>query len=292
MSVLAVAALAAGCGGDDSKSDSGSSGTSTSVARNGKPAGAGDAQAISAVIKQGVTSKDVKVKCEATVTKKFVTTVYGSLAQCQKAEKPSPKDGAQPRDATIGDTKVEDNTASAKVTLVGGEASGASGTIFLAKEDDAWQVDDLGVDLLRSQLIKGVEGSLTKQIPQFRDRKIRDCFTSGLNKLSDDEFRTFAYAAIAEKPQAQKQLIAALTPCLAQVPTDAAGGGISFLRQQFEKGIERSIKADGGSQAKVDCIKRQLRRLISDKEIQSLTSGGGPTRALTQKTATAISSCK
>ena len=284
---LAVAALATGCGGDDKSSDTGKGETPNGDA--GSAAGGEDAQRIAAVVKLGATTKDVKAKCEDAVTDKFVKTVYGDLAGCRKAEAPKPNDDP-PKDVTVSNTRVDGDTGTVDVKFVGGDSDGASGTITVAKVGDDWKVDDLGVDLLRSQLTIGIEGSLAKDVPQFKDKKVRACFTDALDKLSDAEFKTFAYAAIADRPQAQQQLAQALTSCLAQVPGEG-GGGISFLRQKFEEGIEKSIKRDGGSQQTVDCIKRQLRRLISDKEIQGLTSGKA-TKSLTQKTAVAISTCK
>lgn len=261
--VIAVAGLAA-CGGGD------------------------DEQEIRDVIERAVTTRDVKVECEETVTDGFVRRIYGDVAQCRRAERPEP-DEEEADDVRVSNVKIDGDSATARVRLIGGDTDGARGTLELRKADGAWRVDDLGVDLLRSTVDRGLrnsgEGSLRRPAVQ---RCARSAFTS----LSDRELRRVAYLAISEREGSEEALTSMLAPCLA-IPGSAEGGGrISFLRERFEEGVERSLRRRGRSRAAVDCIKRRLRSTISDDEIAAAVRRGAAGASMRRKERAALRACR
>lgn len=257
--------LLAGCGGDS---------------------GGSDEDAIAEAAKTGFTTKDLKVKCEEIISESFLREVYGDVAQCRKAEKPD-ADDEPATDVKSENIQVDSDRATAKVTLQGGSASGATGTLDLRKEDGDWKVNDLGADLLRSNLEREIQND---DDPQFDDPAIKSCAVETFSKLGDEELQKVAYAAIGERAGADEQLGKLLIPCFTK---SQGGGDVSFLRQKFEEGIEESAKRDGASQQVIDCVKRELRESISDDEIAELAQNGGKASSqLTQRAAEAIRSCQ
>jgi hypothetical protein len=286
----AALALGAGCGGDDG--DSGSGGD--------------DAADIEAVVTKAITTLDVEEKCVETVTTGFVSTVYGSLAQCKKAEAPEPDDDPPPTGAAVSGVKVDGDKATATVATKGGDADGASGTISFAKEDGDWKVSDLGVDYLRSQLVKGLEqGEFDESDGPLADPAARECVSKGLSALDDTAFKKLAYSAIADaEPDAE--FVRVITECASGTGTDAGDdtGGeadteadagdedISLLRKQFESGIRQSALKDDATPEQIDCVLKKLRTEISEDDIvAAVGQDKAVTDELTQKTAKAIQGC-
>ena len=231
------------------------------------------------------------MKCEEVATQGFIRRVYGDVGQCRRAEKPESGD-EPPRDVRVSDVKVDGDRATASVLYVGGETDGAKGAFELRKEEDEWRIDDLGVDLLRSQVEKGLESG-DQDTALLRSAKVRACARKAFTDLSDEQLKRVAYASISERESDQRQVAAVLTPCLS---VDGSGTGAqrtSFLREKFEQGVTRSLRRDGVPQADIDCITRRLRSSISEAEIrQSATSGGRTTPEMTRKAAAAISACR
>jgi len=242
---------------------------------------------ISKAVKQGATSRDVKVRCEGTTTKRLVRRIFGDVAQCHKAEKLKPSD-KPPTDVRVSRVKVDGDRATATAVYEGGDTSGAKGTLRLLKEDDKWRIDDVGVDLLRSQVENGVDsGSSTLGKP-----KILTCARKALTNLPDAQLRRVAYATIAERPGSDAELGRVVLPCLSEAGSGAGSGSTSFLREKFEQGISSSLRKSGSSAAKIGCINGKLRSSISEEEIQSTaTNGGKTTPQLTRKVAEAIKAC-
>lgn len=265
--LAATTAIAlAGCGGDD---------------------GADDNQAIADAVKTGFTTEDLTVKCEEIISESFLREVYGDVAQCRKAEKPDADDKPS-TGTTTADVTIDGDKASAKVTLQGGDADGATGTVELRREDGSWRINDLGADLLRSNLEREIRND---DDPQFADPQIKDCAIQTFTKLGDEELQKVAYAAIGEREGADEQLGKLLIPCFTQ--SGSGDGEISFLRRKFEEGIEESAKRDGASVETIDCVKRELRKSITDEEIGELAQNGGKaSQELTQRTAEAITKCR
>jgi len=250
----------------------------------GLPAcGGGDDQtpAIKRAVVQASTTRDATLKCGKLATKSFVTRVYGTLAQCHTAEKPSSSDDPS-TGATVSDVKVDGDSATVKVRLAGGDTDGASGTIDLRKEQGDWRVDDLGVDFLRSQVQTGLASSGNDQT--FKDPKVRDCARQAFVRLPDSELRRIAYLAIAETDEGKTAVGKLLLPCLKLSSGEA--GSVSFLRRKFESGIASSARKNGLSASTIDCINGQLRSSISDDEIAKLAFNGGKATAAMKRVST------
>jgi len=274
--------LATGCGGSDNGGDSGK-----------------DAKEMQAVLVKSLTVNDPQVECVETVTKNFVSTIYKSLATCKTVEAKPETDPAT--GATLTDVKVDGDKATATATVKGGDTAGATGELTFAKEDGAWKVDDLGVSFLRSTLETGL--SRSKEAP-FNNAATRTCLLDGMTKLSDSEFKAIAYDSIGGRDNAQ--FLKLISGCLADTSssssststsTDSSAAtsdeNVSGLRKKFEEGITESAKADGKSQAEIDCIVKSLRGSISDDDIiaQIGKAKGDIDPKVTKATANAIIDC-
>ncbi len=277
--VMAAAAVGvAGCG--------------SSSGGNGNAAGGADSQdteAITRVIKDAVVSSDVEVQCVKTITKDFLQRVYGDIAQCRKAEQPDKTD-KKPTDARTSAVKVNGQLATARVKFIGGDADGTEGGLELRKQDGQWRVDDLGVDLLRSQVQESLNNGSAQDAEALRSPAVRDCTKKAFDALADDELKRIAYLAIAERKESDGELAKVILPCLSKKGSGSGPGDASFLREKFEMGIEQSARKDGVPQASIDCILKELRSTISDGDIAGAASGQ-TTPKLKSKVAAAVQGC-
>lgn len=243
---------------------------------------------ITSAVKRAVVGRDVKARCEDETTKGFIRRVYGDVGQCRKAEKPKPDD-KPPTGVRVSAVKVDGEHATATVRYEGGDTDGAKGTFEFRKEDGKWRIDDLGVDLLRSQIEKGLDGGDTAAL---RGPKVRECARKAFTDLPDDQLKRVAYAAISERASSQQDLTRVITPCLSQEGSGTGSGSASFLREKFEQGIASGLRKDGVQQVTIGCINEKLRSSISEEEIQQTATNGGKTSPeLTRKVAEAIRAC-
>jgi hypothetical protein len=85
-----------------------------------------------------------------------------------------------------------------------------------------------------------------------------------------------------------------LTRCQSK-PVKAGGGSserISFLRKKFEEGIVESLRGSGASEKGIECVKRELRRRISDERIAELVGrGDNVPRDVTREATAALAAC-
>jgi hypothetical protein len=286
----ATALGAAGCGDDE-----------------GSGGGGEDAKEIAAVVNTALTTKDPSVKCVDVVTKGFVRKVYGDLTTCKAAEKADDDDNDKPTGSSTSAVKIDGETATATVSVEGGDTDGSTGTLDFEKEDGTWKVSGLGADFLRSQL----ETSLAHEDDPgsaFATPAARECVIRDLGKLDDEEFRAMAYSGIAETPT--PEFVKILTACASKGTPDpgdngdddsgdddTAGGddsaSQSLLRRQFESGIRSAARKDGATDAQIDCVVKQLRSTISEDDIVEQVGRGkdNVSPELAQKTARAIQRC-
>ncbi|HEX6390402.1 MAG TPA: hypothetical protein VFZ89_13160 [Solirubrobacteraceae bacterium] len=261
---LAVTLVVAGCGGDDDGQS------------------AADVQKdIQAAITTALTTEDPQVKCAEVVTKRFVSTIYRSLAACKTAEAKEDEDTEPATGARLAGLEIDGDRATADVTTVGGTSDGAHGEITFAKEDDAWKVDELSVAFLRSRLT--VQVGANRQGP-FVNSEVRGCFTERMAKVGDAEFLELAYDAIARRDP-HPTFLEILQECSTTVRDDS---GVSLLRKQFESGIRESAAKDGTPEKAVNCVLQALRKSITDEEIVQLASNR---KELTKRVATAMINC-
>lgn len=285
VAVLAAASLGlAACGGSD---DDGPS--------------AEEQEAIRQAIVAAVTTQDAEERCAKVLTDGLVREIYGDAATCRKVEGEPDPDDEPARDAKVSGIAVDGANAKARVEVVGGDTPGATGGLELQKVEDTWRVSSLGVDLLRSQLEKGLSKP-DSELPL--DDEGRKCLLDRLNALPDVEFRALAYGAIAERESSTRQLTQALGACTAvdegadgsKAGEDPGGsaGKPSALRKLFEQGIAESLEKDGATKQVSECVNRRLRDTITDEQIGDQVARGGEDVApeVAGAVAAALAACK
>lgn len=241
---LALAAClgVAGCGGGDDE---------------------GDEQRIADVLTAGLTSEDPQVVCAETLSAGFVRRVYGSEARCRTVERRSAR-RTDPADAVdVSDTNVDGDRAVAVVALQGGDTDGASGEVGLVRhEEEDWRLDDLSPELLRSLL----EARLGAD-PALRARA-RACAVRRVLAVDDAALRELALGTIGGRSQAQRRL--------ARITGDCRERAVAVvLRRRLERQIAASLRADGVAAGTIACVRRELRRALSDEEIVELAGRRG-----------------
>jgi len=249
--LASVAALLAGCGGG----------------------GASDQQQIEDLLVQGYTTTKPAQKCEEALSAALLKRVYGTAARCRTVEK-SP-DKSRPATVEVSAVKVTGDAGTAFVELKGGDQDGARGSVDLVRQGDDWRIEGFSAPLLRSTFDASMKNDRTIQAD------LKTCLAAGVGKLSDAQLVDFAYASMGERPEGAKQVQAILADCQvaasgAQSAKDGSSdGGTSFLRKKFEEGVVNSLKGSGTSQKAIDCVKRELRKRISDQQIVDLIGKGG-----------------
>jgi hypothetical protein len=158
--VVALCAVAAGCGGRDAPSDDGP---------------------IETAVKRVLESENVEDQCETGVSERFVREVYLTLAQCRRANAPVPADRDSPPDrAQISATRITGDRATTGVTLTSDRGARATGRLTLVRVGSTWKVDRLGVDFLRS-----VFATLPEEGETAEERRILACLAQATRALPD-----------------------------------------------------------------------------------------------------------
>ncbi len=222
---------------------------------------------ITDTLSAGLTTTDPTVICEKTLSTGLIGRVYDTQAACITAEKKDAKDSKAASAVEVSAIKVSGDKATAFVEIKGGDQDGARGELTLVKQDGGWRVDDLSTALLRSQLKAGLASETDL------DTALKTCVGDKALALDDAAFRALAYGSMGDKAAASAQLGTFVADCTTETAGSSGSsdsGSASVLRQQFEKGIEESLKRDGISTSAIDCVKRELQSAISDKQIVAL----------------------
>lgn len=278
--ILAGSSLALGCGSGD----------------GGAGGGKDDEAQITAVVTKGLTTSDPEVKCVETVTPDFVKQVYGSLEQCRKAETPGKDADPDPTGAAVKDIVVEGTTATASVTVVGGNSDKAVGTIGFAKDGEDWKVDDLGVSFLRSQLSQGFANrTYTAEDGPLVEPTFRTCVLAGFSAMDDATFKAVAQKGIA-KTAPDARFVEIFSTCQASTPGNDGGNlpKASKVRESFETGLGKDARKGGGTDAQITCVFKKLRESLPDSEILAEIKQGSfedPQGAVKTKVNAAIKGC-
>jgi hypothetical protein len=240
---LALAAClgAAACGGDDSDDDEGR---------------------IADVLTAGLTSEDPQVVCAETLSAGFVRRVYGSEARCRTVERRSARRTDPADTVDVSDTNVDGDRARAVVALRGGDADGAGGEVGLVRQEEDWRLDDLSPELLRSLL----EARLGAD-PALRARA-RACAVRRVLALDDAALRELALGTIGGRSPAQRRLARIAGDCRERAAA-------VVLRRRLEGRIAASLRADGVAAGTIACVRRELRRALSDAEVVELAGRRG-----------------
>jgi hypothetical protein len=99
------------------------------------------ASAVEESIQRAGTSNDPEIVCDELATEFFLEAQFGGREQCEREQR-----SAEPPEAIeVADpTGIDEVTASADITLRGGDSDGLQARIHLAYEDGIWKVDELG----------------------------------------------------------------------------------------------------------------------------------------------------
>ena len=256
----------------------------------GGSSGSDSSKQITDTLTTGLKTNDPTVLCTKTFSTGFVQRVYGTQARCITIETKSAKTNKPATAVKVTSIKVDGGTATAIVTVTGGDDSGASGQLSLVSQQKGWRVDDLSTALLRSQLDAGAKNDRSLAA------NLKTCITGKISALDDASFRTLALGATGDQPAALAQLKSITTDCFVQTSagTGTSGSGTaSVLRKKFEQGISESLRKDGISKAAVTCVEQKLRSAISDKQIVALIGAGSKSvpPKIAQATAAAMAAC-
>ena len=266
LSLLVGGALLAGCGGAD------------------------DQKQIEDLLVRGYTTDKPAQECEGALSTALLKKTYGSAGRCRTVEK-APEKG-KPTAVEVSGVKVDGDAATAFVELKGGDQDGARGAIELVRQGENWRIDAFSAALLRSTF------EVATKADDDVAAAVKTCLADGVGKLSDDDLLDFAYASIGQRSEDQKLLRTMLARCQSQSSGEQSGQdgssdvGSSLLRRKFEEGVVESLRGSAASQKDIACVKRELRKRISDEEIVELVGKGGEVPPkITQAAAGALAAC-
>lgn len=170
--LVALCAAAAGCGGDDARSDT---------------------EQIAAAVDRVMESVRVEDLCEVGVSPRFVREVYGTLARCRQANAPAPGD-PPPDSASISATRIDGDRATTGVTLTSVKGSRATGRVALVRTAQTWKVDRLGIDFLRS-----IFTTLPGEADTAAERRVLGCLAAATPGLTDADVRRIGHLIIGRR---------------------------------------------------------------------------------------------
>jgi hypothetical protein len=258
--LLLCAALAAGCGGDDGGGD--------------------DGQEVREVVRLSLTADDPEGDCGERLSNSLIRRTYGTRARCVKTQREDEDDSADAVDFSRVQTTGDRGTA--EFTVRGGETDGAKGGLELVREDGDWRIDEVSVSLLRSLIDAGLR---SENRGDDLTPAAAECMARAMRGMPDSEFRKLAYAMIGETAEAQRRTFEILGECEGE-------GGVSLLRQVFEKGIVESLRKRRAGQAEIDCVVGRLRRAMPEEKLPELLSTPGANQALGRDLVPIITACQ
>jgi hypothetical protein len=224
---------------------------------------------ITALVNYVTTVDNGEDVCSSHLTQNFVSTVFGDLATCENDDDDEPDDAADATGATVTQIEIDDDTATALVSVIGGDTDGATGTwAFVKSEDDVWRVSEWRADYLRSTFEKtfGEKYVSEGEDDPFADEDVRNCVKDTMLDQDDSAFLNTAYQLFRNSDESVRMLLGFMSEC----PTDIEG--VSALRALFEKGFR--AKADLPSEI-TDCIVLGMRSQLTDEEIKELSLNRG-----------------
>jgi hypothetical protein len=235
--------------------------TSLVVAACGDGGGGGDSdeeKAVRDVVVAALTTEDVRDDCGERLSDRLIKITYETRARCIEVD--SDDDDEPAKSVDFASVEVDGDTATADITIRGGDGDGTKGALSLVKAKGKWQIDDLSVELLRSQVEAGLrnnekEGTLP--------RGGLDCMQRGLLDKPDAELRRVAYQLIGETEEGKRRTYEILSACKGE-------GGASLLRLLFEKGIGQALVRRNASQREADCVNGALREQVTEQQLIDL----------------------
>jgi hypothetical protein len=219
------------------------------------------ARAPEQVVRAWATTQSVRLRCQRAVTARYVRATYGSRHGCRRREAPSPQ--SRPLAPRVRQSVVvRGATASADVELVGGNVTGARGTIRLSRQGGTWRIDDVGTDFVRAVYSRLTlhQLQLTADEPGLRVGAARRCVDA---KIAAHDDRRVRAAWRGSEAAGETVIGQTLLGCLNAPGTGARG--TSYLRARL---IEDVVDGELGlTAAEQACADRVLRTRLSDREV-------------------------
>ena len=259
----------AGCADDDGAED-GVAQPGPEITQTPTP---GDAEQITAVAVELATTDDLVRKCEQLATSGFVLAVFGSQENCKTSDDDADGD-SEATGADVSEVVVTGDSATAVITLRGGDTDGASGSWRFSRDAGGWRLAEWSIDYLRSVLATGFGPNYEAEdaADPFAEEEVRTCFTAKLQSLDDQSFRTVVYSLVANRDDSNEVLGRALIECGYTDDDSDLPAADTEVRQAFEASYRAS-----GSQARpdadIDCELEQLRESVTDAEIEEAEAG-------------------
>lgn len=214
------------------------------------------------VVRAWATTQGVRVRCEETVTARYVRATYGSRQGCRRREAPSARSPRPLAPRVNQHVVVRGATASADIALAGGILAGARGTIRLVRQGSTWHIDAVGTDFIRSVYARDTfhQLQLTADAPGLRVGAARRCVHAKIAAHDERLVRAVWQGSEAAGKTVVEQT---LLSCLNAPGTGARGA--SYLRTRL---IEDVTDGEFGlTAAEQACADRALRTELSDREV-------------------------
>lgn len=281
------AALAlSGCAGDSREGDEAAA---PEITQTLTPS---DSELITAAAVELATTDDLTRKCEQLATSGFVLAVFGSQENCKTSDSDADS-GDDATGAKVSGVMVEGATATAVVTLEGGDTAGATGAWRFAKDPGGgWRLSEWSIDYLRSVLATGFGPNYRAddENDPFAEADTRECFTAKLQSLDDQSFRTVVYSLVANRDDSNELLGQALIDCGYTDFGSELDAADSEVRASFEASY-RASASQARPGADLDCELEALRESVTDAEIEAAGTDSGAYNAIATAAAEAQKNC-
>lgn len=207
--------------------------------------------------------------CAGAMTSDLATAIYKTTARCATVTRRHAAEDRADR-VRVGPVKAQEATANAVVTLIGGPSDGSRGNIRFKRQRGRWKVDGLGVAFLRSMLASGTRQQMKGGLA---DSLLIICFTQELDKLPAGEVQSAAYSRlrhrVARAFERRVRSCFRIHQGTALRMPRRRPGTMSPLRRAFEAAVDRDLRKAHIGAVPRRCVSRQLRRRISDRELET-----------------------
>ena len=202
--VLSLVLVAAGC--DDGPDEE-------YIAAREPVASEADTLAITALAGQVVGGQEPGHICNVLLSKELVEQFYATTPTCRRLVAARP--GEAPATAAVAAVDVEGARGSATVTARGGRADGATGTWNFVRTPKGWQVEDWGVDYVRSVVgtLFGPRYRPTGAADPLSEEEVRACVSGRFQDQDDSAFLANARTYLRGGKPAEKLLANAVAAC-------------------------------------------------------------------------------
>jgi hypothetical protein len=202
---LALVLLAAGCDDGGNRGDD-------YIAVDEPVASEADTLAITEVATKVIAGKEPGHICNVLLSRELVEEFYATRPTCRRLLAARPGDTAT---AVVDAVDVEGARGSAIVTGQGGAADGATGSWNFVRTPKGWQVEDWGVDYVRSIVVAlfGPRYRPSGAADPLGEQEVRVCVNGQFQDKDEDTFLADAMTYLRGGKPAEKLLAKAIAAC-------------------------------------------------------------------------------